>query len=266
MQRIVHISDLHFGTEHPELLAPLRAAIDGAGAGMVAVTGDLTQRARRQQFRAARAFLDSLATPWISVPGNHDVPLDKVWDRLIRPFGRYREIIDADLSPVRRLGRLTLVGMNTVDPRAWQRGRIGRRAMRRACEALAGAGGIGIVLAHHPFEQRPDAGKTQMRHASTAAGALAACGAQVVLTGHLHQWRAEPFVTRNPDHHILQVQVGTSLSRRLRGEPNDLAVLDFDGDRLEVRRLTWAPGAGDAAFRTADVRRYDRIGSEWRRA
>ncbi|SNT35539.1 metallophosphoesterase family protein [Tropicimonas sediminicola] len=262
MPRIVHISDLHFGTEHPDLLAPLRQAIDAAQADVVAVSGDLTQRARRHQFRAARAFLDSLAPPWISVPGNHDVPLDKLWDRLLRPYGRYREIIGEDLCPVRQVGPVTLVGLNTVDPRSWQRGRIGRRAVRRACATLAEAGGIGVVVAHHPFDQLPDADKTLMRHAAAAAGALAECGAQVILTGHLHRWRADPFVTRQQDRHLLQVQVGTSLSRRVRGQPNDFAVLDFDDAGVEVRRMTWKT----PAFATTDLRRFNRIGPEWRRA
>ncbi|MFD0978189.1 metallophosphoesterase family protein [Tropicimonas aquimaris] len=262
MHRIVHISDLHFGTEHPDLLEPLRNAINGAGADIVAVSGDLTQRARRHQFRAARAFLDSLAPPWISVPGNHDVPLDKLWDRFFRPYARYREVICEDLCPVRRLGPLTLVGLNTVNPHTWQRGRIGLRNVRRACDTLGEAGGIGVVIAHHPFNQLPDSGKALMRHATAAAGALAECGAQVILTGHLHQWRADPFVTRQQDRNLLQVQVGTSLSRRVRGQPNDFAVLDFDDAGVEVRRMAWfAP-----AFRTADLRRFDRIGPEWRRA
>ena len=60
---------------------------------VVVVSGDLTQRARTEQFKEARRFLDSLPTPQIIVPGNHDVPLYDIFGRLLQPLDKYRRYI-----------------------------------------------------------------------------------------------------------------------------------------------------------------------------
>ena len=75
MRTLLHISDLHFGRVDPATVEPLTAAIRALARNVVIVSGDLTQRARAAEFRAARAFLDALPRPQIVVPGNHDVPL-----------------------------------------------------------------------------------------------------------------------------------------------------------------------------------------------
>src|SRR5579875_2925577 len=99
MRRIVHLSDLHFGRTRPDLLGPLLESIHAAAPDLVAVSGDLTQRARAGQFAAARRFLAALPRPVLVVPGNHDVPLDAAWARLLWPWRRYRHWIGRDLEP-----------------------------------------------------------------------------------------------------------------------------------------------------------------------
>ena len=99
MRTIVHLSDLHFGRTRPDLLEPLVEAVNGAAPDLVAVSGDLTQRARGRQFREARAFLDRLAAPCLVVPGNHDVPLDHLLLRLFGPWRRYCRLIGSELEP-----------------------------------------------------------------------------------------------------------------------------------------------------------------------
>jgi 3',5'-cyclic AMP phosphodiesterase CpdA len=39
---------------------------------------DLTQRASAIEYRKAREFLQDLHSPWIAVPGNHDIPFYNV--------------------------------------------------------------------------------------------------------------------------------------------------------------------------------------------
>ena len=99
MRTIVHLSDLHFGRVDHALLDPLVAAVSAACPDVIAVSGDLTQRARNSQFREARAFLDRLPTPQIVVPGNHDVPLHDVFSRFVRPLEKFRRIITKDIQP-----------------------------------------------------------------------------------------------------------------------------------------------------------------------
>ena len=85
MRTIVHLSDIHFGRVDPRVVAPLLRAIDMMAPSLVTVSGDLTQRARRSQFRQARAFLDQIPFPTLVVPGNHDVPLYNVAARFTNP-------------------------------------------------------------------------------------------------------------------------------------------------------------------------------------
>lgn len=239
MRRVLHLSDLHFGRTRADLLEPLLAAVNAAAPDLVAISGDLTQRARDWQFEAARAFLDRLEAPRLVVPGNHDVPLDNLALRMTRPFARYRRWICDELEPRHRDPEMFVAGVNTVDPLSWQRGRIGRRAVASACEAFSSVPApIRILVAHHPFHQRPDTLKLRMRGASRAADAFLDCGADIVLTGHLHAWRAEPFaVRRGRDGSILQIQAGTGLSTRLRGEENDFNLLTLADGRVEVQRF-----------------------------
>jgi 3',5'-cyclic AMP phosphodiesterase CpdA len=263
MTRIAHVSDLHFGREDAELLLPLRDAIRQARPDLVAVSGDLTQRARPAQFRAARAFLDGLGLPWIAVPGNHDIPLDEFWHRVMTPFGRYREAISEDLAPRWSNGAVVLEALNTADPRAWQRGRVRRRQLWRASGAFREApeGAVRIVLAHHPFEHGPDVEKRLMKNARAAVEHLAAAGADLILSGHLHRWKAEAFLSRKVGARVLQVHVGTGLSTRLRGQPNDFALIAVAPGQVEITRMM--SEGGD--FRPCRAARFRREGEVWLR-
>ena len=53
MRTLIHLSDLHFGRVDPAILAPLARFIGEVKPDLVAVSGDLTQRARTAEFVAA---------------------------------------------------------------------------------------------------------------------------------------------------------------------------------------------------------------------
>jgi 3',5'-cyclic AMP phosphodiesterase CpdA len=248
MTRIVHLSDLHFGRERPELLRPLIETLNGLAPDVVAISGDLTQRARAGQFRAARTFIAALAAPVVCVPGNHDTPLHDPFARLFDPWGRYKRYIADDLEPAWTGETMALHGVNTVNPLYWQRGYVRRTALTRLCRSIgANPGRLQIVMGHHPLEQPPDSGKRLAKGAGRALSALSGCGADVVLSGHLHTWRAVPFETQGS---LLLVQAGTGLSTRVREEPNDFNLLSGGRDGLVVERF---------AART-DGSGFDRIG------
>ena len=264
MRRLVHLSDLHFGRTRPELLDPLVAAIAGAAPDLVVVSGDLTQRARNRQFAEARRFLDRLDAPWLAIPGNHDIPLGNLASRLVDPFRRYRRWIDRDLEPRFLDAELAVVGINTVDPLAWQRGRIGRSATRRAATALAAAGqATRVVVVHHPFEHLPGEPKTLMKHAPRGIEALTRAGADIVLSGHLHAWRAEPAALRIGEARSLLVQAGTGLSTRLRGEENDFNLLTILPAAVTVERFTARADA--RGFRRDGAAEFRRTAEGWER-
>ena len=94
---ILHISDLHFGTEQGAVVDALLRRVEDLTLDAVIVSGDITQRARRHEFAAALAFLDelceraalSLREDVLLVPGNHDIPLFNLVGRLAWPYHNY---------------------------------------------------------------------------------------------------------------------------------------------------------------------------------
>lgn len=260
-RRILHVSDLHFGRDRPELLRPLIGTINDLAPDLVVVSGDFTQRARRGQYRAARAFLSKLDPPTLSVPGNHDTPLDNLFVRFLRPWRRYRRYIDDDLEPVHHDGEISVVGINTVNRWSWQRGRMGRHTVRRLCTAFEAEREVmRIAVLHHPLEHGPEVEKRLMRGAGDALAAMGECGVDVVLSGHLHRWHARPFAGFGA---VLFVQAGTGLSTRVRGEPNDFNLLTIDGPAVRIDR--WTTSDDEAVFTVSESVDYRKTEGEWQR-
>lgn len=260
MRRIVHVSDLHFGRDRPELLRPLIDTINRIGPDLVVVSGDFTQRARLGQYRAARAFLSLLEPPTLSVPGNHDTPLDNLFVRFLTPWDRYRHYIDRDLAPSWEDAEISVIGVNTVNPFSWQRGRIGRRTVKRVCAAFAGhaARRLHVAVMHHPLEHGPNVDKRLMRGAERALDRLGRCGADIVLSGHLHTFHARPFADASG---VLFVQAGTGLSTRVRGEPNDFNLLTTEGQAVTVER--WTATETLTGFTPAEATRFAKVRGAW---
>lgn len=257
MTRVLHLSDLHFGRTDPHLLEPLLNAANALQPALVVISGDLTQRARVAQFAEARAFIDRLAAPVLCVPGNHDTPLDNLFLRFLRPWGRYRRFISADLEPAYRGGGLVVVGVNTVNRFAWQQGRLPSRAIARARVAFAEAQDAArIVVLHHPLELTPGASKPVMRAAPHALDGFAQAGAEIILSGHLHATHIAPFI-RAPG--LLFVQAGT-LSTRTRGEENSFNCLDLSPGRAEIAAFVLDAQGG---FRQSAAAVFTRQGTDW---
>ncbi len=266
MTRILHLSDLHYGRVDPELEAPLLAQIAELAPDLVVISGDLTQRARRRQFASARAFIDKITQPVLVVPGNHDTPLDNVFLRLFKPFSRYRKAINQVLDPTFEAPGLRVLGINSVNPLAWQSGQIPRRALRRMRRAFTpGAQALQVAVMHHPLEQRPGARKTPMKGADRALQALSETGADLLLSGHLHTAEHGPL---RAEPGLLLVQAGTGLSTRLRGEENTFNMIDAKDDAVTI--TTWQalkPERAAPAFQAQSSTLYQRqIGGDWKPA
>ncbi|MDF3854674.1 metallophosphoesterase [Paracoccus sp. P2] len=262
MTRILHLSDLHFGLERKPLVEPLIDRINAARADLVVVTGDLTHRGRSAQFAQAAAFLRRIEAPLLAVPGNHDIPLYKLADRMLRPWRRWRRAIAENLEPVGHVGTLRVQGVNSVDPMAWQRGIVTPAQVARVIAGLDPAC-INIVALHHPMQQRPQVDKALMQGAAPALAGFQAEGVQLVLSGHLHLWSIGAFLGKR-GRPILQVQAGTALCDRPGDRQNEFAVLDFAGPDLLVERHV-APMT-EPGFRPPEHLRFTRRDGLWRPA
>jgi 3',5'-cyclic AMP phosphodiesterase CpdA len=189
MRTIVHLSDLHFGRVNPSLLDPLLTVVRDVAPDVVAISGDLTQRARSYQFQQARSFLDALPKPQIVVPGNHDIPLHNLFARFLEPLTKYKLYITDDLQPVYEDEEVAIVGVNTARSLTFKGGRINETQVSRLREKFCSFGEevVKVVVTHHPFDlpeghhERDLVGRAQM-----AMTGLAECGADLFLAGHLH--------------------------------------------------------------------------------
>ena len=259
MTRILHLSDLHFGLERAALVEPLLDLVNAARADLVVVTGDVTHRARTEQFARAAAFLHRIEAPLIAVPGNHDIPLYRLADRMLKPWRRWRRAIAENLEPVGHVGNIRVQGVNSVDPMAWQRGIIVPAQVARVIEGIDPAC-VNIAALHHPMQQRPEVDKALMQGAPAALARFEVGGVHLVLSGHLHRWSIGAFLGEG-GRPILQVQAGTALCNRPEDRQNEFAVLDFAGSDLLVRRHV-AP-MSEAGFRPPESLRFTRRGGLW---
>ncbi len=259
MKSIAHLSDLHFGRCDPRIAEQLLLDLDAVAPSMVAVSGDLTQRARRAEFAAARDFLERIAPPKVVVPGNHDLPLFNLTKRILEPLQRFRSYIESDSLPVLRDGELAVLGVNTARRSLWKDGRISERQLdhlRRACAALP-ADCFKVLVTHHPFAPSPhDPRRRTIGRRDQALAALAGCGVELLLTGHLHHGFATDAGAGLSEEipSILIAQAGTAISTRRRGETNAYNVIRIEPERVEIEIRRWTGSRFAAAETTSYVR------------
>jgi 3',5'-cyclic AMP phosphodiesterase CpdA len=254
---LAHISDLHFGTEDAAMADRLVEELHTLAPRLVIVSGDLTQRARRAQFRAARAYLDRLPAHMV-VPGNHDIPLYDIGRRVLSPMGRYRSMISDELDPFHLEDDLAVLGLNTSRPKRWKEGSISARQVRLITERFTQAAPNvhRVLFTHHPFIPPPELPRMLVVHGQRAAlPAIRAARVEVLLAGHLHLGYAG-MVEGGPG--LVSVQAGTAISRRRRGQPNAYNVIRLSNGAVEVDPRVWQ---GTEFRRVAELGRYDAAGS-----
>lgn len=250
MRRILHISDIHFGPPHRrELSDEIVAWVERDRPDLVVVAGDLTQRAKPEQFREAREFVDRLASPWIAVPGNHDVPMYRFWERLFARYRAYRRHFDPELEPVFEDEELFVVGVNTAYNWTIDGGRMTGSQVRRLATRLADAPDhkLKIVVAHHDLVPPPRFDEPSvMANAEAAMRVIAEGGAELVLSGHRHQ----AYVERSDAYYpsatppVLLVHSGTTSSDRGRGSEkaaNSCFWIETDASTVLLSERRWDP-------------------------
>ncbi|WP_369930665.1 metallophosphoesterase [Xanthomonas sp. NCPPB 2632] len=234
MSLLVQISDTHFGTERPPVVAALGDLIASLRPDLVILSGDVTQRARRSQFDAARRFIDACGRPSLVIPGNHDVPLLNVFARAFDPFGGYRRAFGHDLEPVHASDDLLVIGVNTVRAARHKNGEVSDAQIERVGRRLreASTAQLRIVVTHQPVHviRESDVANLLINH-ERAIAAWAAAGADLVLGGHIHLPYVRPLNTekRALASELWSVQAGTALSTRIRdGISNSFNVIHHD--------------------------------------
>ncbi|WP_103029814.1 metallophosphoesterase family protein [Salinibacter altiplanensis] len=262
---IAHISDLHFGRiADSGVVEALVKEINETNVDLVAVSGDLTQRARPTEYAAAQTVLDALGPPTLVVAGNHDVyPWWRPLKRLRVPLERYKQFITDDLAPTFEANGVAALGLTSAYGPSIKGGRIGpadRAAMR---EFFSGMGDecIKVLVVHHqlhPAAIGPISPHPVARQAQQTLAVAGEVGVDLVLCGHLHISAIQPFETIPGTPRIVVASAGTATSNRWRepmGSINVYNVVSVGPDAFSIEERRYVPEEG--RFVHDSVTRFD---------
>ncbi len=247
MPKIVQGSDLHFGRFHdPSVAEAFLRQTRLIAPELIVLSGDFTQRAKIREYEQAEDYLDRLPeVHTVVTPGNHDVPLYRVFERLFAPYRNYRRYVSQDLDTTTRIPGLTVVSLNSAAPRrAIVNGRITSEQLDYARRAFAEAPAedCRAVVMHHHLAPAPDyEGDRPLPRAREILGAFNDMDVELALGGHLHRAYIGNSLDVAPsagrDRGIVIVQCGTTTSVRGRARErakNSFNVIDVEAHRLEV--------------------------------
>lgn len=241
---LLQISDPHFGTEQePVVEALLQLARDHVP-DIVVLSGDITQRARRGQFRSARAFIDRMMPrALVAIPGNHDIPLFNLAARAFAPYANYSRVFGSDLEPEFESDDLLVICVNTTRPRRHKNGELSpQQIMRVAARAKrATPAQLRVVVVHQPvLAIRASDEDNLLGGREQAIPLWSTAGVDIIMGGHIHLPYIRSLRTRfdSLPHDLWTVQAGTAVSsRRREGITNSVNIIRCDG-RFAPRRCT----------------------------
>jgi len=260
MSALIQISDPHFGTEQPGVVSALLALASRVRPVAAVLSGDITQRARRAQFAAARRFVDQLEVAhWLAIPGNHDVPLFNLAARIFFPYAGFKRAFGDALEPLLEIDGFQIVGVNTTRPSRHKDGEISKEQVERVARQLSGAGSerLKIVVTHQPVHVlRAGEVHNRVHGFEDAVTSWAAAGADIIMGGHIHL----PYVAALREHfpelsrQCWVVQAGTAVSWRVRANhPNSVNLLHYTQGSAECCVERWEYESAGGTFERAQA-------------
>ncbi len=263
--RIAHISDVHFGKiRDPKIVDALVDEVNQAQVDLTCVSGDLTQRARMNQFQEAAAMLARIESEILVVPGNHDVfawwfPFRRLGDAL----RRYREFISDDLAPRVVTKGVRVLGINSAHGWTIKGGRIARAEHDRITDFFSSGSdsAFKVLVVHHHLSKIEALGPHDVaRNARRTLDVAVSVGVDLILCGHLHISHIEPVEIIPADHRLVIVSAGTATSTRGRKEhrrSNFYNLIDIDEEHFVVRERRFDIDRG--RFISDCETRFDRV-------
>ena len=257
MLTLLHTSDLQCGRPfRPHAAEALVRFAHRLRPDVIVIAGDLTPRAKASEFRTAKALIERLpAVPVLVTPGNHDVPLYRIWERALAPYRNWRAFMSPDLDLTIHHPGATFVVLNSSAPHsAIVNGRVRVRQLELAQRgfAAAPAADARVLVVHHHFVPAPDpSAGPPLPGAAGLVEAFEAMGVDLVLGGHVHETHvstSRALLTGGDGPGVPLVACGTTTSRRGRGAEkgiNSLNVVRLGTREVEVVPHRLAEGAAE---------------------
>ncbi len=238
--KIIHLSDLHFGTEKDNIINKLLDSLNQAKPDLTIISGDFTQRAFTQEFQKTKDFLNNLPCPAFCVPGNHDIPAYNLIERFFEPYQKYQNFINKDLCPVYENEKIKLAGLNSARRALphwnWANGTISaeqRARLDRFFYPPPNDTRWKICTFHHPIHK-----VDTMPLDVTVFGRKATLKKiqdlkiDLVLTGHVHH--ASITTLGNDTHQTVYLSASTALSNRTRDQENGFNLITLTKNTMTI--------------------------------
>ena len=250
---IVHLSDIHFGG-YADLnqIEALENFLPTVAASAVAISGDLSQRARHGEFQASHLFIQQIRarTPVLVVPGNHDIewwrsPLDLMGER--PKYTKYMRYFGNDLRPVLEIpgaviaGALSSYGV-AFGSLTWKlrdlavKGHLPKAETTRVQKIFAAAPPTAarVLVFHHNVLAGGLSRRMGLARWRSAHRRLLATGADVILCGHDHQENAGQI-----QGELAVSTSGTHSSRVRGGRPSVFNLVKIDSEAVHIQHYRW---------------------------
>jgi 3',5'-cyclic AMP phosphodiesterase CpdA len=248
MKKFLHISDLHFGPWFSsEPSQGVLRLCEQARPDCIIVSGDITQRAKVGEFEPARDYLSSLRkhAPTVVVPGNHDIPLYRVWERAFAPYRQYRRFVSNDLNVIHSSDDFVVVGANSTQPYLRITEGVYNDRLDDMCEKAFGAApkkAWRVLVMHHNL--MPFLRQKTVRLPCKSRKLLSLLNrhkVDLLLSGHAHQAyileAVDLFSSYGSTYDSLIVNSGTTTSLRGRGterQKNTLNMIMVSDTHVEI--------------------------------
>ena len=254
---VFHCSDLHFGHPAvPEQYEALEALIQERRYDVVAISGDLSQRARAGEFQRARVFIRHAekVSKVIVIPGNHDVawwfsPLGLGDDRQL--LRKYRMYISDDIEPVLRLPGVTFAGVNTchgitLRTLTWNLrdlsviGYVREDQLARAAAVFdaSPAGDVRVLVLHHNAVKGELSRRHGLKNTARVHQAMQEMKVDLVLCGHDHQEAV--LAVDHPAGRTTVSTAGTVSNRMRGGRASSVNSIRIGDSAIDVVTMTWS--------------------------
>lgn len=246
--KLIHLSDLHFGTESPSTVCALQQEIKKEKPGYIVISGDLTQAASHGEFKKAKNFLNNLPCPYLVVPGNHDIPANNLWERAFAPYKKYKQYISSELDPFWGENDVSIVGLNSSRPILphwnWANGLISANQLNDMKDRFRTfTTKWKVAMLHHPLVDDHDSPiRVTVFGSKNARNAMHEASVDIVLSGHVHHASIKTHRDEKTDHITIYVSASTALSSRTRKQENGFNIIHFFKDTISVKAMVLCDG------------------------
>jgi 3',5'-cyclic AMP phosphodiesterase CpdA len=228
MAVVAHISDLHVGALafRPELLVKVINEVNEMNPDVTILTGDLTENGYYMEFEKVAEYIDTIDTPLLAIPGNHDARHvgDQCFSDIIK-----RRCITLDLKDK----GIKVIGLDSSEPDL-DYGKVGRAQqefMEKELKEAQDHDLYKIIALHHHIIPVPKTGRERnvLSDAGDILQSIIDGCANLVLSGHKHM----PHVWMMGETTF--ATAGTASSLKLRGKTfPSYNTINIDEDTIEI--------------------------------